>query len=115
MLALVPLGYADGVPRRMNNGGRMRVRVHDRIRPVVGRVCMDQVVVDCGDLDVRTGDRVELFGTGAGGGPTAREWADEIGTIHYEIVTGVHGRRVRRTVLGDHTAGHAAIPGGARA
>ncbi|WP_132429090.1 alanine racemase [Pseudonocardia endophytica] len=115
VLALVPLGYADGVPRRMNNGGRMRVRLHDEIRPVVGRVCMDQVVVDCGDLDVRAGDTVELFGTGAGGGPTAREWADEIGTIHYEIVTGVHGRRVRRTVLGEHTADRAAVPGGARA
>jgi alanine racemase len=114
VLALVPLGYADGVPRRMNNGGRMRVRLHGEIRPVVGRVCMDQVVVDCGGLDVRTGDTVELFGTGAGGGPTAREWADEIGTIHYEIVTGVHGR-VRRTVHGDHTAGRAAVPGGARA
>lgn len=116
VLALVPLGYADGVPRRLNNGGRMRVRVDGEIRPVVGRVCMDQVVVDCGDLPVRTGDAVELFGAGDGGGPTAREWADEIGTIHYEIVTGVHGR-VRRTVQGAQagTTVRAAVPGGARA
>ncbi len=115
VLALVPLGYADGVPRRLNNAGRMRVRIGEEIRPVVGRVCMDQVVVDCGDLDVRTGDTVELFGTGAGGGPTAREWADEIGTIHYEIVTGVRGR-VRRSVVGEQaeTAGPTAIPGVAR-
>ncbi|MEQ3550605.1 alanine racemase [Pseudonocardia nematodicida] len=101
-LALVPLGYADGVPRRMNDGGRMRVRIGAEIRPVAGRVCMDQFVVDCGPpgaLAVAVGDPVELFGTGAGGGPTAREWADEIGTIHYEIVTGIRGR-VRRTVLG---------------
>ncbi|SFN91758.1 alanine racemase [Pseudonocardia ammonioxydans] len=104
-LALVPLGYADGVPRRLNNGGRMRVRIggpDGTIRPVAGRVCMDQFVVDCGPpgrLDVAVGDPVELFGTGAGGGPTAREWADELGTIHYEIVTGMRGR-VRRTVHG---------------
>ena len=96
-LALIPAGYADGVPRRLNDGGRMRVRIGDAIRPVVGRVCMDQVVVDCGDLDVRAGDTVELFGTGVGGGPTAREWADELGTIHYEVVTGMRGR-IRRTV-----------------
>nr|WP_255426259.1 alanine racemase [Pseudonocardia sp. C8] len=102
VLALIPLGYADGVPRRMNNGGRMRVRVGGVIRPVAGRVCMDQFVVDCGrpgELDVAVGDPVELFGTGDGGGPTAQEWADELGTIHYEIVTGIKGR-VRRTVTG---------------
>ncbi|MBN9737484.1 alanine racemase [Pseudonocardia sp. P1] len=105
-LALVPLGYADGVPRRMNDGRRMRVRIGDTVRPVAGRVCMDQFVVDCGapgELGVVVGDRVELFGTGDGGGPTAREWADELGTIHYEIVTGIKGR-VRRTVLGGGNA-----------
>ncbi|MBW0106660.1 alanine racemase [Pseudonocardia sp. KRD291] len=99
-LALIPAGYADGVPRRLNDGGRMRVRIDDAIRPVVGRVCMDQVVVDCGDVAVRAGDTVELFGTGERGGPTAREWADELGTIHYEVVTGMRGR-IRRTVHGD--------------
>ncbi|MEJ8280272.1 alanine racemase [Pseudonocardia spirodelae] len=99
-LALVPLGYADGVPRRLNDRGRMRVRIAGTVRPVAGRVCMDQFVVDCGRpgaLDVAIGDPVELFGTGDAGGPTAQEWADELGTIHYEIVTGVRGR-VRRTV-----------------
>ncbi|MFP5069728.1 alanine racemase [Pseudonocardia nantongensis] len=108
VLALVPLGYADGVPRRLNNGGRMRVRFGGTgtgtgtVRPVAGRVCMDQFVVDCGapgELPVTVGDPVELFGTGAGNGPTAREWADELGTIHYEIVTGIKGR-VRRSVTG---------------
>ncbi|ANY10090.1 alanine racemase [Pseudonocardia sp. HH130630-07] len=100
VLALVPLGYADGVPRRSNDRGRMRVLVAGADRPVVGRVCMDQFVVDCGapgELGVAAGDQVELFGTGTTGGPTAQEWADELGTIHYEIVTGISGR-VRRTV-----------------
>ncbi|MFP5019854.1 alanine racemase [Pseudonocardia phyllosphaerae] len=107
-LALVPLGYADGVPRRLNNRGRMRVRIGDTIRPVVGRVCMDQFVVDCGrpgELDVAVGDTAELFGTGAGGAPTAREWADELGTIHYEIVTGIRGR-VRRTLAHPSVGGN---------
>lgn len=100
-LALVPAGYADGVPRRLNRNGRMRVLIGGRLRPVVGRVCMDQFVVDCGpDAEVRTGERAVLFGPGDGGGPTAQDWADELDTIHYEIATGVHGGRVTRTVVG---------------
>jgi alanine racemase len=100
-LALVPIGYADGVPRRLNAAGRMRVLLGGRLRPVVGRVCMDQVVVDCGPDGggVSVGDRAVLFGPGDDGEPTAQDWADELGTIHYEVVTGVHGRRVRRTVV----------------
>ncbi len=103
-LALVPLGYADGVSRRLNAAGRMRVLLGGRSRPVVGRVCMDQVVVDCGDDAVRAGDEVVLFGAGGDGAPTAQDWADELGTIHYEVVTGVHGNRVRRTVTGGDTS-----------
>ncbi|MBN9108742.1 MAG: alanine racemase [Pseudonocardia sp.] len=104
-LALVPLGYGDGVPRRMNFGGRMRVWLAGRSRPVVGRVCMDQVVVDCGPdggAEVREGDVAVLFGPGDGGAPTAQEWADELGTIHYEVVTGVQSRRITRTVIGEN-------------
>ncbi|WP_345612721.1 alanine racemase [Pseudonocardia adelaidensis] len=98
-LALVPVGYADGVPRRL--GGRMRVWLGGALRPVVGRVSMDQVVVDCGDdAGVREGDTAVFFGPGDDGEPTAQEWADELGTIHYEIVTGVHSRRVIRTYTG---------------
>ncbi|MDN5859046.1 MAG: alanine racemase [Pseudonocardia sp.] len=97
-LALVPLGYADGVPRRLNRRGRARVLLRGALRPVVGRVSMDQIVVDCGDADVTEGEPVVLFGTGRDGGPTAQDWADELGTIHYEVVTGVHGGRVTRTV-----------------
>jgi len=95
-LALVPVGYADGVPRALNRRGRMQVLLDGKLRPVVGRVCMDQVMVDCGDDDVRAGDEVVLFGSD---GPTAQDWADELDTIHYEVVTGVHGARVTRTVV----------------
>jgi alanine racemase len=97
-LAVVPAGYADGVPRRLNANGRMRVWLAGRSRPVVGRVCMDQIVVDCGDDVVREGEPAVLFGAGDHDGPTAQEWATELGTIHYEIATGVHGARVTRTL-----------------
>jgi alanine racemase len=93
-LVLVPLGYADGVPRHASNVGP--VWVNGRRFTIAGRVCMDQVVVDVGDLDVSPGDPVVLFGPGAAGEPTAQDWADAVGTIHYEIVTRV-GPRVPRT------------------
>jgi alanine racemase len=100
-LALVPVGYADGVRRGLGRDGRMRVLLGGTLRPVVGRVSMDQVVVDCGDGEgVREGDTAVFFGPGEDGEPTAQDWADELGTIHYEIVTGVHGRRVARTYAG---------------
>lgn len=97
-LALVPVGYADGVPRTLS--GRMSVWLNGRRRPVAGRVCMDQLVVDCGDDEPPAGSEVILFGSGAEGEPTAREWADTLGTIDYEIVTGMYRPRVRRTYLG---------------
>jgi alanine racemase len=104
-LALLPVGYADGVPRRLGSRpsgvGGMRVLLGGRSRPVVGRVCMDQIVVDCGleqDGRVNEGDEAVLFGPGDRGEPTARDWADALGTIHYEIVTGLRVGRVERTV-----------------
>jgi alanine racemase len=97
-LALVPAGYADGVPRLLS--GRMEVWLGGRRRPVVGRVCMDQIVVDCGDALVPVGEEVVLFGDGARGEPTATEWADTIGTIDYEIVTGMYRPRVTRAYRG---------------
>lgn len=103
-LALLPIGYADGVPRRLGDVGRMRVLLNGEIRPVVGRICMDQIVVDCGDGTPREGDVAVLFGPGDDGEPTAQDWADVLGTIHHEVVTGVHGRRITRTVV-DHAAG----------
>jgi len=97
-IALVPAGYADGVPRSLS--GRMEVVIGGRRLPVVGRVCMDQIMVDCGDLPVREGDEVLLFGPGDQGEPTARDWADLTGTIDYEIVTGMHRPRLLRTYVG---------------
>ncbi|GAA3538409.1 alanine racemase [Amycolatopsis ultiminotia] len=100
-LALVPTGYADGVPRSLS--GRMDVWLGGRRRPVAGRVCMDQLVVDCGDEVPEVGDEVVLFGAGGAGAPTAREWADKLGTIDYEIVTSMYRPRVRRRYLGEQS------------
>ncbi|MFL6129272.1 MAG: alanine racemase [Mycobacteriales bacterium] len=93
-LALVPLGYADGVPRSATSVGPLWLG--GRRRTVAGRVCMDQFVVEVGDDEVAAGDEVVLFGPGDRGEPTAQDWADAVGTISYEIVTRV-GARVPRT------------------
>ncbi len=93
-LALVPMGYADGVDR--GAGNTCDVVLGDARRRISGRVCMDQFVVDVGDDDVQAGDELVLFGPGEHGAPTAREWADALGTIDYEVVTRV-GPRVPRT------------------
>ncbi|MEV0705402.1 alanine racemase [Saccharopolyspora sp. NPDC050389] len=98
-LALVPVGYADGVPRALS--GQMSVWLRGRRRPVVGRVCMDQLVVFCGDDTVAEGDEAVLFGPGDRGEPTAAEWAEQLDTIHYEIVTSMYRPRVTRTVVGN--------------
>jgi alanine racemase len=89
-LALVPLGYGDGVPRHASN--RAPVTVAGQRLQVSGTVAMDQLVVDCGSCAVAPGDPVVLFGPG---GPTVQEWAEAVGTIDYEIVTRV-GARVPR-------------------
>jgi alanine racemase len=96
-LALVPLGYADGVPRHATNLGP--VQINGKRFVVSGAVCMDQFVVDVGDHPVALGDDVVLFGPGDGGEPTADDWAEAIGTINYEIVTRV-GARVSRVYTG---------------
>jgi alanine racemase len=94
-LALLPIGYADGVFRAL--GGRMSVLINGTLRPSVGRVCMDQFVVDLGPDagDVSEGDEAILFGPGTSGEPIAQDWADELNTIHYEVVTSPRGRVVR--------------------
>jgi alanine racemase len=95
-VGLVPVGYGDGVPR--NAGNAVDVWLAGRRRPVRGRVCMDQFVVDLdGDLP-EPGSETVLFGTGFDGEPTATEWAEACGTINYEIVTRIGGRMVRRYV-----------------
>lgn len=106
-LALVPLGYGDGVPRHGSNVGP--VGLGGVIRRIAGRVCMDQFVLDCGDDEVAAGDVATLFGPGAPGEPTADDWAEAVGTINYEIVTRFGGSRVPRGY--DGTAGVAGTDG----
>lgn len=92
-LALVPLGYADGVPRSASN--RAEVQLNGSRRPVRGRIAMDQFVVEVGDDAVALGDEVVLFGDPGTGVPGAADWARWADTIDYEIVTRL-GSRVRR-------------------
>lgn len=96
-LALVPLGYADGVPRNATNVAQ--VLAGGRLRTISGAVCMDQLVIDVGDAAVAVGDEVLLFGPGSQGEPTVQDWADATGTISYEIVTRI-GARVPRVYSG---------------
>lgn len=93
----VPAGYAEGIMRTASNRAQVGfagVRV-----PVAGRICMDQFVIDVGDLPAARGDLVTIFGPGRDGEPTADEWAAAAGTINYEIVTRLGGR-VTRTYRG---------------
>jgi len=92
-LGLVPLGYADGVPR--GAFGLAEVHVRGRRRAIAGTVCMNQFVVDFGDETAQEGDEVVLFGPGDAGEPTPQDWADALGTISYEIVTRFGGRTPR--------------------
>lgn len=94
-LALVPCGYADGLPRSVQ--GHLEVGIGGRRYPQVGRVCMDQFTVDLGTnpAGVTTGDRVVIFGAG---GMSATELADATGTINYEIVCRPTGRTSRDIV-----------------
>jgi len=93
-LGLVPVGYGDGIPRAASPGAE--VWVAGRRRPVRGKVCMDQLVVDLeGDLP-EAGSEFVLLGTGEEGEPTAQDWAVAAGTINYEIVTRLGGRLARR-------------------
>lgn len=96
-LAVVPLGYADGILRSASS--RAQVQLSGRRYPVVGSICMDQFVIDVGDDPVAAGDDVVLFGPGDYGEPTAEDWARAAGTIPYEIVTGI-GSRAHRVYTG---------------
>ena len=97
-LALIPLGYADGVPRQASNRGP--VAINGELFRVAGTVAMDQIVVDVGDSTVAAGDRAIVFGDPASGHPSASDWADAADTINYEIVTRL-GKRVTRRYLGE--------------
>lgn len=94
-LALLPVGYADGLPRAAS--GTAEVLVGGLRRPVAGVISMDQTVVDLGDHAVEPGAEAVLFGPDEDGAPTVGDWARWAGTIPHEIVTGI-GHRVRRSV-----------------
>lgn len=95
-LALVPAGYADGLPRIA--GPYAEVLIRSRRRRVAGRISMDQFVVDVGDEAVRPGEPVTVFGPGTAGEPTVADWARWAGTIEHEIVTGL-GARLHREII----------------
>ncbi|GGR38689.1 alanine racemase [Streptomyces roseolus] len=97
-LGLVPVGYADGVPRHAS--GRGPVLVAGKVRTVAGRVAMDQFVVDLGGDRPAPGTEAVLFGSGEHGEPTAQDWAEAADTIAYEIVTRI-GARVPRVYVGE--------------
>ncbi|MFV8130758.1 alanine racemase [Streptomyces syringium] len=98
-LALVPVGYADGIPRAASGTGP--VLVGGKWRTVAGRVAMDQFVVDLGGDSAQVGDEAVLFGPGDRGEPTAEDWARATGTIAYEVVTRISSR-VPRVYVGEN-------------
>jgi len=106
LVATVPIGYADGVPRRLFGAG-YEVLIGGVRRPLAGAVTMDQIVVDCGgDDSVRPGDEVVLLGRQGSDAVTADDWAAMLGTISYEVVCGVGPRMPR--VLVNHPDGPSA-------
>ena len=99
VIGLVPMGYADGIPRAGTNVGPLLVG--DQRATVSGRVCMDQLVVDLGPSYAgAAGDPVVVIGREADGEPTAQDWAAATGTINYEIVTRM-GPRLPRVLVGE--------------
>lgn len=97
IIATLPVGYADGYSRLLSS--KAEVLIRGRRAPLVGRICMDQCMVDVTDVPgVMPGDDVELFGEGKDGGVTADELARIVGTIPYEIVCGI-SKRVPRIYI----------------
>ena len=91
----MPIGYADGVPRNLGIAGG-EVLIRGTRMPIAGTVTMDQLIGGAGDVAVDVGDEVVLLGAQGRDEITAGEWADHLGTIAYEIVTGMGFRRVPR-------------------
>jgi alanine racemase len=114
-LGLIPLGYNEGIPRAGTN--KAPVFIRGRRLVIAGTVCMNQCVVDAGDLPVEAGDEVVLFGPGDHGEPTAQEWADLLGTLSYDIVTRFTGKisRSYSGVTGEGGTAAFAASGDARA
>jgi len=99
-IATVPIGYADGYTRLLSNKGHMLV--HGKRVPVLGRICMDQCMVDISDIEeeVHVGDEVVIFGTQNGETVSIEELAGQIGTINYELVS-IIGKRIPRAYIKD--------------
>ncbi|MFJ9605741.1 alanine racemase [Kitasatospora sp. NPDC101176] len=98
-LALMPLGWADGLPRAAS--GRAQVWLGGARRPVAGRIAMDQCVIDTGRRRASLGEQAVVFGPGTGGEPTVGEWADWAGTTPQEILAGIGARVPRRYLPAD--------------
>jgi len=98
-VATVPMGYADGLPRRLSATGG-QVAIGGRLRPIAGTVTMDQITVDCGDDEVAPGDEVVLLGRQGDVEVTAWDWAERLGTVAYEVVCGISSRVPRDYVTG---------------
>lgn len=103
LIAVLPIGYADGYPRALSNAGRVLVR--GRAAPVVGRVCMDLTMVDVTDVPgAAEGDEAVVIGAQGAAAITAEDVAAGAGTIAYEILCGI-GPRVPRRYLDAAAAG----------
>lgn len=90
-IATIPVGYGDGYPRALSNSGRVLINGH--YAPIVGRVCMDQLMVDVTSVpDVKQGDEVVLIGKQGENEITVDEIAALAGTINYEIICGINKR-----------------------
>jgi Alr-MurF fusion protein len=92
-IGIVPLGYADGLDRRLGNGVG-HAFINNRKVPITGNICMDMCMIDVTGLDVKPGDEVEFFGEHI----SIQEIARAIGTIPYEILTGI-SQRVKRVYI----------------
>ncbi len=93
-VAVIPIGYADGYPRALSNRGK--VLINNNLCPVVGRVCMDQTMVDITGLEVNVGDTVTVMGPLPA--MSVEDIADEVGTISYEVLCNVSSR-VKRVYI----------------
>lgn len=99
VIAVCPIGYADGLPRRLS--GELTFLLHGKRVPVVGRVCMDMCMIDITEIeDVQVGDTVTVIGRDGDQEITWDDWADRLGTISYELVCGI-GKRVPRVYVKD--------------
>jgi Alr-MurF fusion protein len=97
-IAVVPIGYADGIPRNLSNG-KMAFLIRGQRAPIFGRVCMDMLMLDVTDIpDARQGDEVVLFGKQEDAFISVKELAEAAGTIPYEILVRI-SPRVRRVYV----------------